>query len=274
MFALPRMPIKKFAELSADERNLFLNYEISVRYLKNVNSTQVKEIFQRINKTDYSLNAVERLNAQWGESEFVCFAKQIVDAEFDLDDTVFVVPSAIKRKLSKFFHGDTDDDEGVFTDNDKSRMLAYQYIMTLVATIDAGEYFHRNEKLPNYIELYNDGYANAGDIFARLVAAVDFLSALKLNRNSRWYKKANLFTLIVEADKVVLTLINKKAFAEKLKKLDENSILAEIGLTNEKNKLNPDEEKYLGFAREAVNQRSARVYRGEFIQNLLLGSGK
>lgn len=273
VFALPRLSIKKFSELSLEERNVFLNYEISVRYLKNVNFTQVKEIFQRINKTDYSLNSVERLNAQWGESEFVCFAKQIVDADFDLDDTVFVITDENKKVLSEFFHGESDDDEGVFTDNDKSRMLAYQYIMTLVATMDSGEYFNRNERLPSYIESYNDGYPNAAAVLERLLLVVAFISELDVSRSSRWYKKANLFTLIVEADKIDLTLVDKKIFAQRLSTLDEKSILAEIGLDDEKTKLTAEEEKYLGFAREAVNQKNARVYRGEFVQKLLLESG-
>lgn len=273
VFALPRLPIKKFSELTLEERNLFLNYEISVRYLKNVDSVQVKEIFQRINKTDYSLNAVERLNAQWGESEFVCFAKQIVDAEFDLDNTVYVIPEATRKVLSEFFHGKDEDDEGVFTENDKSRMLAYQYIMGLVATLDAGEYFNRNERLPAYIESYNDSFPNAQDILDRILLTVDFISSLNVPRNSRWYKKANLFTLIVEADKFDLSTVNKEIFSQKLKTLDEKSVLLEVGLDSDATRLTPDEEKYLGFAREAVNQKNARSFRGEFMHKLLSESG-
>ena len=50
VFALPQIPIAKFSELTPDQRTNFLNYEISVRYLKTVSPEQVKEIFQRINK--------------------------------------------------------------------------------------------------------------------------------------------------------------------------------------------------------------------------------
>ena len=52
IFALPNLSaIKKFSELLSDEKTKFLNYEISVRYLKDVSTEQVREIFQRINKT-------------------------------------------------------------------------------------------------------------------------------------------------------------------------------------------------------------------------------
>jgi hypothetical protein len=53
-FALPKIPIKKFSELSPEERSAFLNYEVSVRYLKKVTPDQIREIFQRINKTALS----------------------------------------------------------------------------------------------------------------------------------------------------------------------------------------------------------------------------
>lgn len=272
VFALPKLPIKRFSELTSEEKNTFLNYEISVRYLKNVTPIQVKEIFQRINKTDYGLNAVERLNAQWGDSEFVCFAKQIVDAEFDDESLVFVIDPAVRRKLSDFFHGKDEDDQGVFSENDKSRMLAYQYIMTLVATLDQEEYFNRNEKISQYIEGFNETFPKAQELLDRLLEVTDFLSSLDVNRSSRWYKKANLFTLIVEIDKADISTINKERLAEKLMDIDHRSNLIELGIgdmVTPEAKLTPDEEKYLGFSREAVNQKNARVFRGDFIQNLI-----
>lgn len=273
VFALPKLSIKRFADLSSEEKNTFLNYEISVRYLKNVSPLQVKEIFQRINKTDYALNAAERLNAQWGDSEFVCFAKQIVDVEFDDDSLVFIIDQEIRSKLAEFFHGKDEDEEGVFSDNDKSRMLAYQYIMTLVATMDQEEYFNRNEKISQYIESFNEAFPKASELLTRLVSVVDFISSLAVKRHSRWYKKANLFTLIVELDKVDLSMIDATKFSEKLANLDHRSSLLEIGFGDDPDaKLTSEEDKYLGYAREAVNQKNARVYRGEFINKMILES--
>lgn len=83
IFAKKTGNINNFIDLTSEEKKAFLNYEISVRYLKYANEEQVKEIFQRINKTDYALNKVERLNAQWGDSEFICFAKQMIEEVFD-----------------------------------------------------------------------------------------------------------------------------------------------------------------------------------------------
>jgi hypothetical protein len=270
VFALPKLTIKRFSELSSEEKSAFLNYEVSVRYLKNVTPMQVKEIFQRINKTDYALNAAERLHAQWGDSEFVCFAKQIVDADFDDESLVFVIDAATKKKLSEFFHGKDDDDEGVFSDNDRSRMLAYQYIMTLVATMDQEDYFNRNEKIAQYIEGFNEAFPKAHELLTRLIAATDFIASLNVARDSRWYKKANLFTLIVESDAIDVTKVDKGKFSEKLNDFDHRSGAVELGFNVPEAKLTTEEQKYLVFAREAVNERNARILRGEFIHKLLM----
>jgi len=266
VFALPRLPLKKFSELDPTERSSFLNYEVSIRYLKNVSTEQVREIFQRINKTDYSLNAAERLNAQWGESEFVCFAKQIVDPTFFVDGLEYVIDDSSKEVLYNFFHGNSDEDEAVFTENDKSRMLAYQYVMTIVATLNEQEYFNRNEKLKAYIEGYNDCFLPASTILKRLVNVVNFLNEINVPRSTRWYKKANLFTLIVELDSFDTGRIDSAKLREKLLDLDHRASLSEIGLES---KMTLDEMKYIDQAREGVNQKHVRIARGKFIEGII-----
>lgn len=268
VFALPNISIKKFNELTPDEKTIFLNYEVSVRYLKGVNHEQIREIFQRINKTDYALNATERVNAQWGDSEFVCFAKQLVEPEFESDSVQFIIADDLRKKFITFFHGEEEED-GVFTANDMSRMLALQYVMSLVATLDGQEYFSRNDKIHSYIEGYNESFPQAAELRDRLSNVVDFIQGLSIKRDSRWYNKANLFTLFVELDKHDLSTIDPDKFSAVLKDLDLRATMDEIGMLDEDNKLTSDEVKYLGFAREGVNQRPAREFRGSFIKGII-----
>lgn len=268
IFALPGISIKKFTELSSEEKTMFLNYEVSVRYLKNVTQDQIREIFQRINKTDYALNSTERVNAQWGDSEFVCFAKQLIERDFESDSVQFTIADEQRDKFIKFFHGE-DEEEGVFTANDISRMLALQYIMSLVATMDGQEYFQRNDKIRSYIEGYNESFPQAPELKDRLSNIVNFIQGLPIKRNSRWYNKANLFTLFVELDKVDLSKIEQARFASLLDDLDFRATMDEFGLLDEDKKLSPEEVKYLGFAREAVNQKGAREFRGEYMRQLI-----
>lgn len=274
VFALPGVPIPKFSELSLEQRKGFLNYEISVRYLKNVSPEQVREIFQRINKTDYALNATERLNAQWGNSEFVCFVKQLVDPNFDADGVQYILDENSKKHLVAFFHGEEDDEEGVFSESDLSRMYALQYLMALVATMDLQQYFARNERIKSYIQAYNDSFPQADDLKDRLLNVTKFIDSCKVPRTSRWYKKANLFSLIIELDKLDLDGVDSAVLGKALTELDHRASLYEIGLSDAATALTPEEERYFSYAREAVNQKTAREYRGAFLKNIIEGARK
>lgn len=258
--------ITKFNNLSQEEKQRFLNYEISVRYLKNVNQDQVRDIFQRINKTDYALNAMEKMNAQWGESEFVCFAKQIIDTSYTSDNLVYKMDSRLRQKFALFFYGNDVDD--IFSENDISRMLALQYVMVLVATMDLQSYFNRNEKLKEYVESYNEEFPNSYDIASRLEIIIDFLNDLNLRRTSRWFNKANLFTLFIELDKTDTTKIDKNQLSNYLGDFDSRAMLSDYGLEASEVQLNSDEAKYISLAREAVNEKSSREFRGHFMQTL------
>jgi hypothetical protein len=271
VFALPSLPILKFSELDNEARKRFLNYEVSVRYLKNVDPEQVREIFQRINKTDYALNATERLHAQWGDSEFVCFAKQLIEHDFDSENVLYVIPEKERQEFVSFFHGDDDDENGVFSETDMSRMYALQYVMTLVATLDSQQYFSRNDKLKAYIEGFNESFVQGADLQRRLLEITRFIRSAPISRNSRWYKKANLFTLIAELDKVDLSTIDAKRLGEELSELDLRATFAEFGLEEitGKPKLDAQEQRYFDYAREAVNEKAVREFRGEFMAALI-----
>jgi hypothetical protein len=271
VFSLPRIPIKKFAELNPAEKSSFLNYEVSIRYLKSVSATQVRDIFQRINKTDYALNSIERLNAQWGESEFICFCKQIVEDDFDSDAVQYIIEPKNRAIFLQFFHGE-DDDNSVFTIGDRSRMLAMQYIMTVVATIDFGEYFSRNEKVNQYIQGFNDSFPQAAELESKILNTVNFLNSLNLDRKSRWFNKANLFSLMVEINNYDVQLIDVDRLSTKLKELDRRASYDEFGLLDDHEKLTIEERRYFDYAREAVNQKAARQYRGNFIRGLFVDS--
>lgn len=271
-----KLPIKKFSELNTDEKKAFLNYEVSIRYLKDATPAQIKEIFQRINKTDYALNSMERINAQWGESEFICVAKQIVDPEFKSDSAITKFESTTRKEISSFFLGNINskDSEGIFSENDVSRMLALQYIMVLIATMITNDYFNRNEKIESFIKTYNESFAQAEEIVARLHKVIQTIKAIKLNKDSRWFNKANLFTLIIELDKFDLTKVNIKKLKDKLELLDKKFSMKELDdllgvAATPEYELTSDEVKFLHYSGEAVNQKSARVFRGHMMQKLI-----
>lgn len=271
VFSLAAIPIKKFSELSKTEKEDFLNYEISVRYLKNASEDQVREIFQRINSTEYSLNTTERLNAQWGDSEFICFGKQVIEKELDVDTTLisYKLMPENRNFFLYFFH----EKYKIFTENDVNRMLALQYILTLLATLCEGEYFRRNDKVQAYIEGYFEEFVNAAEAELGLKSSTSFIDSLNLDDTSYWFNKSNIFTLIVECYKFDVSGVNKKYFKGKLEELEHQNRMYLLA-QNEgvAHNLPLENTRYFDLAKEAVNDKPSREYRGQFISKILLES--
>ncbi len=259
--------VKRFEELSVDEKKLFLNYLVSVRDLKNLDPDIVKEIFMRINNTEYSLNAIEKVNAQYGDSEFVVFCKQIVDSdfkpcEFDTDSIV----TKDLRDLSNQVLSTTQ----VFSDNDIMRMSNLQYMMTLVSTLIESEYFNRNIRVQDYIEKYNVNFERKKAIENLLSKAFNIILKLDFEHSSYWCNKSNFFSLVVELAKSDVDNLNVAILKEKLETLEGKSKQYFSSVAHED--ITPDEKKYFEFAKEAVNEKSARNHRGKILEDIIKSS--
>lgn len=252
--------IPSFAQLEPRAKEDFLNYEVSIRYLKNANPEQIKEIFQRINRTDYSLNRMERFHAAWGDSELLCLAKQVIekDLEINLEVVEFKIPNEQREWLLNFFGIGVDD--GLFSEAESSRMLALQYILVLLVTMIEKEYFHRNTNIETAVQKYNEQVPDAELIVNALTATTKFISELQLPTNSIWYRKSCLFTLIVELSKYNLTSIDLNKF---------KTTLADINNRIDQDQANPDEKTLADYTREAVNEKKSREFRGVFIDKLI-----
>ena len=263
-----RSPISKFSDLSDDEKKDFLSYEVSIRYLKNASDIQIKDIFQRINSTEYALNATERINAQWGDSEFICFAKQIIEDDLAINmDLVSYKISKINRDYYlSFFHKRYN----VFSETDINRMLSLQFMLTLIATICEDEYFNRNIKVEKYIQELFEEYPDASTIDYNLIRVLKYIDKLKLNDYSYWFNKANLFSLIVELYKFDLSSINRKSLIESLINLEnDNSFYLDALKSGSISTVSKTNLKYIEFSREGVNGKPARDYRGKYINKLI-----
>lgn len=262
VFALPTSPLS-FTELSKPHKEAFLNYEVSIRYLKNASKAQIKEIFQRINNTEYSLNKMERLNAQWGDSEFVCFAKQLIEDELAIDPNMlsFKVSDANRKLFLDFFHG-----KAIFTENDNNRMLSLQYILTLLTTIIKGVYFRRNDEVQQYIEIYNDEFDVAAEVEDRLLKVFSAINKLNIVNESWWFNKANTFTLITELYKYDLDCIDLTILSAKLINFEANY---NSYIKNNESVTDPNYVTYFQYSREAVNEKAARDHRGLIIKGFI-----
>jgi hypothetical protein len=271
VFALPNIPIKKFDELSIAEKEEFLGYEVSVRFLKNASDKQIKEIFQRINQTEYALNKTERVNAQWGDSEFICFSKQIIEEDLDINTDIinYKISTENRKYYLQFFHIKNK----IFTGNDINRMLSLQFILTLIATICEEEYFNRNLKVQNYIENQFEEFQDASSIDSGLLSTLKFIDKLKFETTSYWFNKANIFSLIVELYKYDVNAIQITKLKSTLEKLEEDNSKYLIALKDNKSpNISKTNEKYIEYSREGVNSKIARDFRGKTISKIIKGS--
>lgn len=256
-----------FAELGIDEKRDFLNYFVTVKDLKDMPMDLIKDIFQRINSTDYSLNSNERLNARYGDGEFSMFCKQVIDHDFNPtdDETDIIIDPTAKELLNSFFLTNN-----VFTENDKSRMYDTQFIMLTSATLLEGTYFGRSSNINKYLELYNSSFLPAADVLSKLLKAVKIINRLKFSSNSYWFNKANLFILLIELSKCNESLLDTGLLERELLDLEKK---VDIYFTDEDLSLISEEErKYFEYSRQGSNELAAREHRGKVIEGLILKS--
>lgn len=272
IFSQNSRKIKAFKDLTDLEKRAFLNFEVSIRYLKNATEEQIQNIFQRINSSEYSLNQMELHHSQYGDSEFMLFSKQIVEKEEDIDMEIidFKLNPDNRELLHKFFVQESK----IFNSNDLDRMLALQYLLTLIATmIDEGEYFNRTTKNEQYLERFNGEFPDAYIYENRLTEIINFINSLELEANSIWFTKANMFTLIIEIYKFLiknesLNNINKQTFKLKLSELERSYYEYLLDKTNYQEK-SQGEILYFEGSRQGLNDLGPRENRGQLMRELI-----
>lgn len=255
--------IPSFAKLTPERKKDFLNYYVSVRDLKDLKIDDIKEIFQRINHTEYSLNTVEKQNAQYGDGEFLLFCKQITDEDKITKEDTDILLDSEKRKFFVEFWNYTE----IFDDNDNSRMLALQYISTLVTTFLEPDYFHRNSKTNKYIADFNNEFPKHELVITKFEEVINFLKLLNFEKGSYWFKKPNLFSLIIELAKIDISKIKINDFKKSLIDLEEesNRYFAKINLEG----IPEDNKLYFEYAKQGINDRKQRLHRAQIIEKLI-----
>jgi Protein of unknown function DUF262 len=256
--------ISSFEDLEDSEKKDFLNYLVTVKDLKDMDYPKITDVFQRINSTEYSLNANERLNALFGDGEFALFCKQIVDSNFNPfgDETDIVLKEKDKIYLNTFFTNNQ-----IFSENDISRMFDVQYIMLIVSTLLEGEYFGRSLKINEYLEKYNSTFSIYQIPLEYILNSLEIINKFKFSEKSYWYNKANLFTLIIEFAK-----INKENID--FEKLEQHLLEFETKVDlyfsdDESINISDDEKKYFEVARQGSHEKSSRIHRGKIIKNII-----
>lgn len=170
------LAVKPFEELNELERQDFLSYPVVFRDLGRVSDEKLREIFQRINATDYALKHGEKMHALFN-GDFHQFCLELAAHEFWQRHRVF--PKARVKRM-----GDT------------------AFCVVLVVTLIAG-YYRRSERNYEFLELYNSSFPEQEDVGLRLGKVFGFIDECRFPDGSRAWKLTDLFTLIVEIDQRV-----------------------------------------------------------------------
>jgi Protein of unknown function DUF262. len=258
--------IPSFNKLSVQEKKEFLNYPVSVKDLKDLPESAIKEVFRRINSTEYSLNSNEIINAQYGGGEFAIFCKQLADSRYKVskNETDVIVNEEKRKILTDFFK-----ENHIFTENDVRRMFDSQYLMLITSTILEGKYFGRNSQISHYLEKYNFEFSNYNQLLDLIISSIDVISNLKLSGNSYWFNKPNLFTLIIEISKTDVSKIDIEKLERTLIDLENKVDMYFSGDEEDIKLLSTDESKYFEVARQGSHELAAREHRGKVIQKII-----
>jgi hypothetical protein len=241
--------VKPYAALSTKEQTEFLNYTVVVRDLGTVTIDEIKEVFSRINSTDYALNRMEKLNAMFG-GKYKTFCE--------------------KLSADPFF-----DRHNIFSFASRRRMDEVTFCVILVTTL-LSTYYNRDELNAEYLRRYNDEFPEEDRINSQIADVFAFIEGCGFDERSRAWKKTDLFTLLVEVHSAVVVRGVKLAPATVGRRLEAfYSEVAKLYGTKsaetdeEMANVEPDVIRYLKAATKATNDRYARVDRAEIISKIM-----
>lgn len=238
-FKFNKIPI--FDKLSPTQKTNFYDYIVVVRDLGRIEEEKIIEIFKRINSIQYALNAIEIQNALY-EGEFISTAKDIM-------------------KNSQF------NELEIISVTEYTRMKDWEYILSIMSTIEEGGYFNSTKELENYIVRYDEEYPNRNQITNEITDSVKLILDCELLNDSIWFRKSTTFTLIVE----LIKFKRQNGFFPDRKELKAclNKLEGDI-LSNKSSE--SAENKFAIFYKDIYSgtaSRTARVRRGKLLKSYL-----
>lgn len=227
--------IPLFNDLNDVDKTDFLNYDVTVRDLKDVSPEIMIEIFQRINSTKFTLNSVEINNAIY-DGEFIKCAKKVLD---ELNKIELKVP--------------------IFSESELTRMADLHFILLIMSTIEEGGYFPGDKQVESFIAQYNNEYPRFDKMKSSITEKIISINESDIPEDSIWYRKSNYFTLMCELLWHDITL---EPIVEELKTFEQNVLE-----NRNKDKVSNKFAAYYASMYTGTNSRNARVVRSEILKS-------
>lgn len=238
--------ITPYSDLTDEKKLSFLKYEVVVRDLGQTSITEIKEILQRINSTNYSLNAMEINNARF-DGEIKQFAEKLSQDSFFAKHRVF----------SK-------------TDGKSMNDISFTLSVVITAMLT---YFNLEKEFESFLYHYNNEFEEKQRLETEFQEVFQFIDECDLHEDSRAWRKPELFTLLVEIHRVLFKAkknikpieVGKRLqlfydLVNKLARIDE-----EIGTEHSRIR-----EYYIATI-QGTNSRTNRINRGKIIKDVING---
>lgn len=217
---------KTFRDMSVEVREEFLKYEVAViDFDLDVGDPRLKDVFHRLNRTFYSLSAIEKLASEYSASEYMLVARilsgEILKAE-PTDDELGDIGSETGEDPipSNMFSRDPGIDQAtwdwlleraegsfaslirsmpVFSSFEFDRKVPLMFTLNIMSTYLVG-YYNRNDKVRKFLDERATEFPEKDEVIAALNSAADFIVAMALppKADSPWWNKANFFTIVAE----------------------------------------------------------------------------
>ena len=239
--------IPPYSELKKEEKKNFLEYQVVVRDLGNLSMTEIKQIFQRINSTNYALNAMEIHNSRF-DGEMKQFAEELAQHNFF-------------------------DKYRVFRTNEIRRMNDTSFTLSLIITV-MSTYFHRDSEFEDYLQQYNDEFEKKEQLNKEFSKIFAFIDKCDLPETSgAWRNKAHLFTLLVETYRVLIKKNKSLASTEVGKRLKSFYMLIDSAGNSDEEIGKEDSRmvEYHAATLQGTNDRANRITRGKILQAVING---
>ncbi len=255
-----------FSDLNEDEKAAFLKYDIAIIELDlDNNDPQVKEIFQRINRTSNSLTAIEKMASAYATSDFMLTAKHLCD-EIDITATSSEEEFKEDPNIPTYFYSWAKKnkpttfqklilEKGIFTPREISRKNHLMHVLNIISTSIGGFYDRNGKSISNINDRAVDFIPDpATKIVSNLNKVAEIINKLKFSKKSIYLSKTGFFSLCVALYSYIDVI--DKINTSKLK------------LNLEQFELNQPEDFKLAMS-EGLNNKSNRQARHDFLAELI-----
>lgn len=241
---------------------------------------RLKDVFHRLNRTYYSLSAIEKISSEYSASEFLLVGRVLAgeilkEAPAGMEEQVEIGSEDAQQDQipANIFSRDPGVDDriwewilteaegpfsqivkagNIFTPFEFDRKVPLMFALNVMGTYLAG-YYNRNDRVRKFLDDSAEFFAEKEEVIEVMNDTASFIAAMNLPEDSVWWNKANFFTLVVElARHAELRVQNAADAAAKITTLSANF---------------PTD--YALAAREAVNGKAQRELRGAKVRQAL-----